>query len=145
VIATLSLEDLTRRRVGVQLYPDNAHEKLLGFLAGAGAVADPVLPYVYASATDDRRVAELIESLAVGAVDVIAFTSAPQVRRLIAVAEAGGMAARLREGLARTRVAAIGPVVIGELEKCGVRVDIAPKDRFFMKPLVTAVIAAFSS
>jgi uroporphyrinogen-III synthase len=144
VIAALSSQDLTRRRVGVQLYPDNAHEKLLGFLAAVGATVDPVLPYVYASASDDRRVVDLIERLAAGEVDVIAFTSAPQVRRLIAVAEAGGIAATLREGLARTRVASIGPVVSGELEKLQVRVDIAPKDRYFMKPLVTAIIEAFA-
>jgi uroporphyrinogen-III synthase len=142
VIATLSPLALAGRRIGVQLYPDHTHEELLGFLAGAGAIADPVTPYVYASATEDGRVADLIESLAAGAVDIIAFTSAPQVRRLIAVAEARGLAAKLRQGLARTRVAAVGPVVTGELTKFGARVEIAPKERFFMKPLINAMIEA---
>jgi uroporphyrinogen-III synthase len=142
VIAALMALDLKGRQVGVQLYPDNLHTRLLGFVAAAGATADPVLPYVYASATDDRRVVELIESLAAGGIDVIAFTSAPQVRRLIAVADAAGVTDRLREGLTRARVAAIGPVVAGELEKFGVRVEIAPKDSFFMKPLVNAMTEA---
>lgn len=144
VIAALSSLDLSGHRVGVQLYPDSAHAKLLGFLADAGATVDSVLPYVYASATDDRRVVELIERLAAGTVDIIAFTSGPQVRRLISVADTGCLMAKLRDGLARTQVAAIGPVVASELAKFGARVDIAPKDRFFMKPLINAMIEALS-
>jgi uroporphyrinogen-III synthase len=53
VIAALKRHDLTRRRIGVQLYPGNPNERLLQFLEGAGAKADPVLPYVYASEADD--------------------------------------------------------------------------------------------
>jgi uroporphyrinogen-III synthase len=143
VIAALMALDLKGRQVGVQLYPDNPHAKLLGFIAAAGATADPVLPYVYASEADDRRVVELIERLAGGDVDVIAFTSGPQVRRLIAVAEAGGAMARLREGLARTKVAAIGPVVAEALEKFGIATEIMPQESFFMKPLVNAMTEAF--
>lgn len=139
VIATLSSFDLTGRRIGVQLYPDNAHAKLLGALAAAGAAAKPVLPYVYASAAEDQRVGELIDRLASGTVDCIAFTSGPQIRRLIAVAEGAGVTAALRDGLARTRVAAVGPVVAAELATFGVRVDIMPMERFFMKPLVNAI------
>src|SRR6476659_5322722 len=37
VIAALERHDLTGRRVGVQLYPRNANERLLKFLGGAGA------------------------------------------------------------------------------------------------------------
>jgi uroporphyrinogen-III synthase len=145
VIAALSRFDLTGRRIGVQLYPDNTHEKLLGFIAGAGATADPVLPYRYASAADDRRVEELIGQLAGGGVDVIAFTSAPQVRRLIAVAESSSKTEALRSGLARTRVAAIGPVVVAALERFGARADIVPKENFLMKPLVNAMVAALGT
>src|SRR5215510_13150766 len=49
VIAALKRHDLTGHCVGVQLYPGNANERLLKFLEGAGAKADTVLPYVYAS------------------------------------------------------------------------------------------------
>jgi len=143
VLAAMAALNLQGRRIGVQCYPDNAHTKLLGFIAAAGAIADPVLPYVYGSAADDRRVVELIARLAGGGVDAIAFTSAPQVRRLIAVAEAAGKIAMLREGLTRTRIAAIGPVVAAELERFGVRVEIMPRDSYFMKPLVNAMSEAF--
>ncbi len=143
VIAALSRLDLSGRCVGIQFYPDSAHEKLLGFLDGAGARADPVTPYIYASATEDRRVVDLIERLAAGSVDIVAFTSGPQVRRLFAVAADAKITPTLQRGLARMKVAAIGPVVAGELAKAGVRVDIAPGERFFMKPLVTAIVEAF--
>jgi len=56
VIAALGRHNLSGRRVGVQLYPDNVNERLLKFLKGAGAEPDPVLPYVYASESDDARV-----------------------------------------------------------------------------------------
>lgn len=140
VIAVLSPLDLGGRRVGVQLYPDSAHAKLFGFLAGAAAVVKPVSPYVYASAVEDRRVIELIKRLAAGAVDCIAFTSGAQVRRLAGVAESAGLTATLREGLARTKVAAVGPVVAEVLTDFGARVDISPEARFFMKPLVNAIV-----
>ncbi|MEO6782208.1 MAG: uroporphyrinogen-III synthase, partial [Bradyrhizobium sp.] len=50
---------------------------------------------------------------------------------------------RLREGLARTPIAAVGPVVSDELTAHGLRTDIAPaNDAYFMKPLITAMAAA---
>jgi uroporphyrinogen-III synthase len=82
VIAALERHDLTARRVGVQLYPDNPNERLLKFLKNAGAEPDPVLPYVYVSEANDARVIAVIAE--------IAFTSAPQVRRFRDVARAAG-------------------------------------------------------
>jgi uroporphyrinogen-III synthase len=144
VIASLGALDLKGRRVGVQLYPDNPNAPLMEFLARAGASADPVQPYVYASSADDARVVDLIERLASGGVDAVAFTSTPQVRRLRAVAEARGMSDRLRAGLSRSRIAAVGPVVAAEIEKLGARVAIVPRDSFFMKPLVNAIADSFA-
>lgn len=141
VIATLSAHDLRGRRVGVQLYPDNPNAKLLDFLSGAGAAPDPVLPYAYASKSDADRVIEAIDLMADGKVDVIAFTSSPQVRRLFDVARATQGEERLRTALARTKVAAVGPVVAGELGARGVEVAIAPQEAYFMKPLVRAIMA----
>src|SRR5215470_12566303 len=85
IIAALSAETLRGHRVAVQLYPD-APSDLVDFLSKAGAIVDPVLPYAYASAADEARVAEIIRMMAAGEVDLIAFTSGPQVRRLRAVA-----------------------------------------------------------
>jgi uroporphyrinogen-III synthase len=143
VIAVLERHDLTRRRVGVQLYPGKGNERLLKFLKGAGAQGDPVLPYVYASEVDDTRVIAVIAEMAAGRIDAIAFTSAPQVRRFRDVGRAFGREAELRQGLERIVVAAVGPIVAAELNAIGVQVNVTPRDnKFFMKPLVRELAAA---
>jgi uroporphyrinogen-III synthase len=141
VIATLAALDLRGRRVGVQLYPDSTHDALLDFLQAAGAAADPVLPYAYVAAADDRQVIGIIDRMADGEVDAIAFTSTPQVRRLYNVAVAAGYEARLSAALLRTKVASVGPVVGDELRRIGARVDIATDGSYFMKPLVNEIVA----
>ncbi|HVJ54327.1 MAG TPA: uroporphyrinogen-III synthase [Aliidongia sp.] len=142
IIAALSAETLAGRRIGVQLYPDSAHDKLLNFLTDGGAEPDPVLPYAYASAADAERVIATIDAMASDQVDVIAFTSSPQVRRLFDVARESGREAALASALARLKVAAVGPVVAAELEGRGVAIAIMPPDAYFMKPLVRAIAAA---
>ena len=52
--------------------------------------------------------------------------------------------AALRAGLGHTAIAAVGPVVAGELQRQGLSVAIMPQETFFMKPLVSAIIAALS-
>jgi uroporphyrinogen-III synthase len=74
-------------RVAIQLYPDNPNLELLDFLHAAGANPDPVLCYLYGSEAKDQRVIELIDEMAAGRVDLIAFTSSPQVQRLRRVAK----------------------------------------------------------
>jgi uroporphyrinogen-III synthase len=145
VIDALASFDLRGRRVGVQLYPDGDHQPLLGFLAKAGAEADVVFPYVYASEADDQRVVAVIDAMAAGDVDAIAFTSSPQVRRLQEVAARAGRSAAARQGLERVLVAAVGPVVAQELAAIGARVDVMPaNETYFMKPLVRELGEAFA-
>jgi uroporphyrinogen-III synthase len=145
VITALERHDLTRHRVGVQLYPGKANERLLKFLEGAGAEADPVLPYIYVSEAEDARVIAVIAEMAAGQIDAIAFTSAPQVRRFRDVARAFGREAELRQGLKRIVVAAVGPIVAAELAAIGVQVNVTPRDNtFFMKPLVRELVAALT-
>jgi uroporphyrinogen-III synthase len=141
IIATLGTLDLKSRRVGVQLYPDSTHEALLKFLAGAGATVDAILPYVYVAAAADPQVLGIIDRMAAGEVDAIAFTSAPQVRRLHEVAAAARSEAKLGEALRRAKVASVGPVVAEALRRIGASVDIATEGSFFMKPLVNAIVA----
>ena len=146
IVTTLERHDLAGRRVGVQLHPGNANERLLKFLEAAGAQGDPVLPYVYASEVDDARVIAVIAEMAAGAMDAIAFTSAPQVRRFRDVARAFGREAELRQGLERIVVAAVGPIVAAELDAMGVQVDVTPRDnKFLMKPLVRELAAALTT
>jgi uroporphyrinogen-III synthase len=135
VIATLRSEPLAGRTVGVQLYSES-NPPLLQFLEEAGAAVRTVLPYVYAPAADSEHVVDLIDRMAAGTVDAIVFTSAPQVDRLYQVAEERALAERLGQGLERTRVAAVGPVVADKLRARGARVDILPAQGFVMKNLV---------
>jgi uroporphyrinogen-III synthase len=144
VITALERHDLTRRRVGVQLYPGNANERLLKFLEGAGAEADPVVPYIYASEAEDERVVAVIAEMAAGEIDAIAFTSAPQVRRFRDVARAFGREAELRQGFERSVVAAVDPIVAAELDALGVQVNTPHDNTFFMKPLVRELAAALT-
>ncbi len=83
--------------------------------------------------------AELIAQLAKGAIDVIIFTSSPQVDRLYEVGREKGLESELRQGLAKTRVAAVGPVVADNLREKGTKVDICPDQGFVMKNLVQQI------
>jgi uroporphyrinogen-III synthase len=143
IIACLSGEALAGRRIGVQLYPDNPNRELLDFLAAAGATVDAVLPYVYGSESDDRAVLAAIQAMAAGEIDLVTFTSSPQLRRLHQVAAAAGCADALHQGLSRTRIAAVGPVVARAIEAEGGVVSIAPAANFHMKPMVSEILAAF--
>lgn len=84
----------------------------------------------------------LIDQLAVGAIDVIALTSAPQVRRLFHVAQSHGLTDRLLAGLGRTTIAAIGPVVVDAVRQRCLSPAITPRGAYFMKPRVSAITAA---
>lgn len=134
---------ISEERVCVQLYGDDPNTRLMDYLRSRLATVDPVAPYVYADDAEEERVVALIRDMAAGGVDAIAFTSQPQVRRLLQVAFGHGLQALLQEGLARCRVAAVGPVVRGVLEEAGIRVDIMPAQAFFMKPLVTEIMRHF--
>jgi len=144
VIAALKGENLGGRRVAVQRYLD-ANPALLNFLATAGAKPDPVLCYAYASKSEDRLVVETIDAMAAGKVDLIAFTSSAQVKRLREVAAASGRAEALHTALARTTIAAVGPVVADAIAEAGGRVAVAPAQSFHMKPMVNAIVAAIGS
>jgi uroporphyrinogen-III synthase len=141
VIAALSAGELAGRRVGVQLPPD-APPRLADFLRDAGAWPDPVAPYAYVPCADRDEIVAMIDEMTAGRVDAIAFTSAPQAARLFAAAADAGQDTRLVAALRATPIAAVGPVVAAELERRGFEIAIMPRDSFFMKPLVTAIIAA---
>jgi uroporphyrinogen-III synthase len=101
-----------------------------------------VAPYVYASASDAAAVVAFIDTLDGGKVDAVAFTSASQIDRLFQVAIEAGAEARLKAALARTRVAAIGPIVVDALGARGVRIDVVPEKGFVMRRLVNALADA---
>lgn len=141
----LSRFDLRGHRLGLQLYPDKDHTTLIGAITAQGAEVEPVLPYVYDAKAADANIVIAIEEMAAGKVDAIALTSSGQPRRLFEVAKAHGCEARLREGLAKTPIASVGPVVADELKLHGLHADISPaNDAYFMKPLISAMAAALT-
>jgi uroporphyrinogen-III synthase len=135
VIASLSSEPLENKVVGVQLYGSEPNLPLMDALEKAGARVLTVAPYVYANEAADSAVRALLEKMAAGEVDIIAFTSTPQVDRLFAV----GPPDLVKRALERVEVAAIGPVVAATLAKHQVQVRLMPQDSFFMKPLTSAM------
>lgn len=141
VIAALRGVALRGVPVGVQLYSES-NPPLVEFLESAGATVRTVLPYVYAPAADAERVADLIGRMARAEVQVLVFTSSPQVDRLYEVAAQQGQEALLQEGLERVRIAAIGPVVADNLRKRSARVDVCPEQGFVMKNLVQHLVRA---
>jgi uroporphyrinogen-III synthase len=136
----LSGIDLKGRRLGLQLYPDKDHAALIGAIKTQGAEVDTVLPYVYDAKAADTNIVTAIEEMAGGRIDAIALTSSGQARRLFDVAQTHGCEARLREGLARTPIASVGPVVSDELKSHGLQAAISPAEgAYFMKPLISAM------
>jgi uroporphyrinogen-III synthase len=136
----LSRLDLKGRRLGMQLYPDKDHGALIGAITAQGAEVDTVLPYVYDAKAADTNIVTAIDEMANGRIDAIALTSSGQARRLFDVASAHGCEARLREGLSKTPIASVGPVVSDELAAHGLRASIWPAEgAYFMKPLISAM------
>jgi uroporphyrinogen-III synthase len=138
LVTTLSALDLAGRRVGVQLYP-HYPETVLDHLRAAGASVDPVLPYRYASDREDARVVDLLQAMAAGEVDVIALTSSAQVRRLQEVATRRGMADTILRAVARTLIAAVGPVTAEAAQRAGWQVAVVPETSFHLKPFIGAI------
>ena len=139
----LSRIDLRGHRLGLQLYPDKDHSVMIGAIKSLGAEVDTVLPYVYDAQAADANIVTAIDEMAAGRVDAIALTSSGQVRRLMDVAMTHGREAQLRDGLAQTPIASVGPVVSDELKSHGLRTDISPaNEAYFMKPLISAMATA---
>ena len=136
----LSREDIKGHRVGLQLYPDKDHSKLIAAITSRGAHVETVLPYIYDPQAADTNIVTAIAEMANHRVDAIALTSSGQVRRLLDVAKAHGCEDRLRKGLGDTPIASVGPVVSDELKANGLHTDIYPaNESFFMKPLISAM------
>lgn len=145
VAAMLAQETLQGHRVGLQLYPDKDHGKLIAAITSLGATVEPVLPYIYDGQAADTSIVAAIGEMAQRRVDAIALTSSGQVRRLVDVARAHNCEDKLRAGLAQTPVASVGPVVSDELTANGLHTDIYPaNDSFFMKPLISALATALN-
>ena len=143
VLETLEKEDLAGRRIGVQLYPGDGAMPLVESLRRRGALVFPVTPYRYITQTESEKVAQTIRDLAAGKIGMIAFTSSPQIERLFAVAREFGLMLELTQGLNRTLIAAIGPVMEAALAAHGLSSAIHPATSFHLKPMVRAICDAW--
>jgi len=135
VIRSLSVEPLEGRRMAVQLYGNDPNLTLMRFLRDRKAVITTVAPYVYGNAADDATVHSLLERMAAGEVDAIAFTSKLQIERLVTQHPAP----LVRRALTRTKIAAVGPIVAEAIRAAGFEVASSPEHSWFMKPLVVAL------
>jgi uroporphyrinogen-III synthase len=145
VAEMLSGLDLRGRRVGLQLYPDKDHGALTGAIKAQGAELDTVLPYAYDAKAADANIVTAIDEMARGRIDAVALTNLGQIRRLIDTAKKHGWEEKLREGLAQTPIASVGPAVSDELKTHGLQAAIYPADEaFFMRPLISAMATALA-
>lgn len=143
VIATLQGHSVAGKTVGVQLYSEN-NPPLTTYLEGAGAKAVCVQPYYYAPASDADRVAQLVEQMAQGGIAVLVFTSSPQIERVCEVVAERHLEEPWLRGLARTKLASVGPIVTETLNAKGLRADIQPEQGFQMKNLVVHIRRALT-
>jgi uroporphyrinogen-III synthase len=143
ILETLEKEKLRGCRIGVQLYPGDGALPLVEALRGNGAEVFPVTPYRYITQTESEQVATVIRDLAAGRIGMIAFTSSPQIERLFAVAGEFGLMPELTQGLVRTPIAAIGPVMESALAAHGLSSAIHPTASFHLKPMVSAICDAW--
>lgn len=135
VIEALKALELAGRRVALQLYGNDPNAKLTRFLQERGVELTTVAPYVYGNAADDAAVKSLLERMAAGEVDAIAFTSKLQIERLVNQQPAP----LVRRALTKTKIAAVGPIVAEAIRAAGFEVASSPEHSWFMKPLVVAL------
>lgn len=145
VLQAFAAEDLTGRRLGLQLYPGDGGLPLLDGLRARGAIVFPVMPYRYASDSDTTEVLQAIQELVGGQLDMVAFTSSAQLTRLLGVARDAGLRDTLLHALTRMPIAAIGPVIETTLRELGVRTILRPERNFHLKPLVNVIAAAWQA
>jgi uroporphyrinogen-III synthase len=133
---------LRGKQVVVQRYGETNAE-LQAALAARGADVIEIATYRWGLPADIGPLLHLIAALSRGEVDLVAFTSASQAGNLFAVARDHGSEAMLRQALADTLVASIGPVCSAALRKLAVKVDVEaqpPK----LGPFITAIHEALT-
>jgi uroporphyrinogen-III synthase len=125
---TLQSHDLAGKRVGVQLY-GTPNPFLCSALEARGASVKTVSIYTYGSPTNPGPIADLIDDIINRRIDVVTFTSAPQVRFLFEAAAGLGRASDLATSLNdSTIVASIGGVTNRALKEKGIAPEIVPSE-----------------
>lgn len=125
LLQALAGRDIAGRVVAVQLYGED-NPVLVEGLAARGATVLEIPLYEWALPADQEPLVRLIREVVARRVDVVAFTSSPQIRHLFAVADRLGLGAELAAGLREIPVAVVGPVCEAALNERGLRARIQP-------------------
>jgi uroporphyrinogen-III synthase len=134
--------DLRDKEVALQHY-GGPNSFLVRDLQQRGARVREVTLYTWGLPEDEAPVLRLIDDLAQGGVDALAFTSQPQVPNLLDIARRAGKEQSLRESLAdKVVVASVGPVCTRRMKEAGLPVDVEPEHPH-MGNLVLAVAEYF--
>lgn len=110
---------------------------LIAGLEARGATVLPVKVYDWELPEDTGPLEATVRELSEGKIDVVLFTSANQVTNVLKMSAELGLTSAVREGLARTVVASIGPVTSARLREEELPVDLEP-ERGKMGQLVAA-------
>ncbi len=142
LIAAMRDLQLENRRVIFQRYggPDS---ELPTYLREQRANYEELTLYDWGLPDDTAPVVDLIDRMAEGEIDALAFTSRPQAPNLMTIAANSGREESLRASLGGTvTVASVGPVCTRKLQELGIGVDVEPEHPH-MGNLVLAVAEYF--
>lgn len=130
--------DLDGKTVALQHY-GGPNRPLVAHLQEKGAQVQEVTLYTWGLPEDEGPVLTMIDDLAGGGIDAIAFTSQPQVGNLLTIAAKADQEATLRaalgaaasdadgQGRAGVVVGSIGPVCSRRLREADIAVDVEPE------------------
>ncbi|OLC15497.1 MAG: hypothetical protein AUH29_07735 [Candidatus Rokubacteria bacterium 13_1_40CM_69_27] len=125
LLSALADRELRGVTVAVQLYGED-NPVLVEGLAARGATVLEIPLYEWALPEDEAPLVRLVQELVDGRIDVVAFTSSPQIKHLTVVAERIGLRDQLLKALReRAMVAVVGPVCEAALREH----DITPRIR----------------
>jgi uroporphyrinogen-III synthase len=144
IIYALQSLDLQRLRIGVQLY-GTPNPQLVSALETRGASVVPVQVYAYGAIADPEAVRTFIQEIVSGNIQVLAFTSAPQVRMLFQIASQSDLTSDLENCMrGPVVIASVGEVTSSALEERGITPTILPKQPK-MASLAQAVAEYFAA
>jgi len=127
LIAALPDNPLAGKRIAIQQY-GAANSILSQELSTRGASVQEVSLYSWGLPEDQTPVVNMINDIANGHIDVLAFTSQPQVPNLLNIAEKHQSKDSLISDLSgQIVVASVGPVCTKRLNDLGISVDVEPE------------------
>jgi uroporphyrinogen decarboxylase len=117
---------LANQTVGLQEY-GISNTSLIAGLEARGAEVVPLQVYTWDLPENTGPLEANVQALAAGQRDVLLLTSAHQVVNMLRTAEQLQLVSQLREGLATTVIASIGPTTSEMLHDCELPVDMEPE------------------